>query len=184
MRYLILLLSGILSLQLSVLTFADTPAKPAAAPVFTLTTDAFLDTGALPVLYTCDGKDVSPHLSWTTPPAKTQSFAIIVDDKDAPNGVFYHWVVFNLSGDTKDLPEGTSQFPPGTIIGLNSWKKAQYNGPCPPKGSVHTYWLTLYALDTKLSLGSTTDGKMLEEAMKNHTLGTAKLSMVYSRWLR
>lgn len=178
MRYFILLLGLLVTTPL----FAQEPSTPPAT--FTLTTNAFLDTGALPVLYTCDGKDISPQLTWSNPPAKTQSFAMIIDDKDAPNGIFYHWVLFNLPSDTKELAEGITQFPSGTVIGQNSWNKDQYNGPCPPKGSIHTYWITLYALDTKLDLPTTTDGKSLEEAVKNHTLSTAKLSMVYMRWLQ
>lgn len=157
--------------------------SPVYADDFALSTNAFLDTGALPVLYTCDGKDISPQLSWANIPNKTQSFAIVVSDPDAPNGTFYHWLVYNIPVNTTELAEGVQQFPQGTMVGKNSFGKTQYNGPCPPKGTAHTYLYTLYALDKKLKLPAGVDGKILMENMQDHILQKVKLTSVYSRWL-
>jgi Raf kinase inhibitor-like YbhB/YbcL family protein len=156
----------------------------ANADDFSLATNAFLDTGALPVLYTCDGKDVSPQLSWSNPPDKTQSFVLIAEDRDAPNGTFYHWVVYNLPASAKELAEGTVKFPGNTLLGVNSWDKNQYNGPCPPKGSAHTYYFTLYALDATVKLPAGADGKTVLASIKDHIIKKAELSTVYSRWLK
>lgn len=155
-----------------------------AATTFALTTTAFLDQGALPVLYTCDGKDVSPQLSWTNPPAKAQTFVVLLADPDAPNGVFYHWVVYNLPKDTKEIAEGATSLPKGAAVGVNDFGKEQYNGPCPPKGTAHNYILTLYALDGPLKLSGKVDGRSVMQAMKGKEVGSTKLSAVYSRWLK
>lgn len=158
-------------------------ATSALAEDFTITTNAFLDTGALPVMYTCDGKDISPDLSWSNPPSNTKSFAIIASDPQAPKGVFYHWVLFNIPATTKGLDQGTTNLPKGTMVGKNSWGKLSYNGPCPPKGSVHTYYITLYALDAILNLPKDADAEMVLAKMQGHILKQIKLTMVYSRWL-
>lgn len=157
-------------------------AADAPAPTFTLATNAFLDAGILPVLYTCDGQDVSPELSWTNPPAKTQSFAVTMVDPDAPGGNFYHWVVYNIPSTAKELLQGPEKPPAGSVVSKNNWGKTAYNGPCPPKGSAHTYVITMYALDTKLKLPADATGPNVEAAMKGHVVGTTKLSTVYSRW--
>jgi Raf kinase inhibitor-like YbhB/YbcL family protein len=159
-------------------------AKTASADDFALTTNAFLDTGALPVLYTCDGKDVSPQLSWSNPPEKTQSFALIASDPEAPNGTFYHWVLFNIPSSGKELAEGVKDFPSGTLVGQNSWNKPQYDGPCPPKGTAHTYHFTLYALNAPIKLPAGADGKTVVAAMKDHVIKKVELTTVYSRWLK
>jgi Raf kinase inhibitor-like YbhB/YbcL family protein len=158
-------------------------AEDAPSTAFTLTTNAFLDTGPIPVMYTCDGKDVSPQLEWSNVPAKTQSFAILITDADTPNGNFYHWVVYNIPSSVATIAETSDKLPAGALAGKNSFGKLSYNGPCPPKGSVHTYTITLYALDAKLSLPAGADGKSLTSAMQKHTLGKASLTMVYSRWI-
>jgi Raf kinase inhibitor-like YbhB/YbcL family protein len=157
-------------------------AADAPSTNFAMTTNAFLDTGALPTLYTCDSKDVSPQLSWINPPPKTQSFALIVSDPDAPDGTWYHWVVYNLSSKTTELAENAEKLPAGAISGKNSWGKTQYNGPCPPKGSIHNYEFTLYALDTKLPPDA--DTKKVMDEIKKHTIKKAQLTTVYSRWLQ
>jgi Raf kinase inhibitor-like YbhB/YbcL family protein len=150
---------------------------PIYAADMTLSSQAFADGMAIPVLYTCDGKDISPDLHWSNLPAKTQSIAIILSDEDAPNGVFYHWVLFNIPTKTTELAEATT-----TLAGKNTWGKSQYNGPCPPKGALHHYTFTLYALDEKLSLPATTDAPTLLKTMQGHILGQATLKMGYSRW--
>ena len=172
--------STLLSLTLTTTVFA----ADAAPPILTLATNAFLDVGALPVLYTCDSKNVSPELSWTNPPAKSQTFAMIVSDPNAPSGVFYHWVLYNLPKTTKELTEGMNKFPAGTLVGKNSFDKTSYSGPCPPKGSSHKYIFTLYALDSKLNVPAGAETTKVLEAMKSHILKTSTLTAIYSRWLK
>ena len=175
MRLLSILMS--LGLSLSTLGFADN----ASTETFTLHTNAFVNQSTIPILYTCDGKDISPPLEWTHVPDKTQALALILSDPDAPGGTFYHWVVYNIPQTATSLPQGTQTLPAGSVAGKNSWNKAQYNGPCPPKGSTHTYWFSLYALSSNLALPAGADAKEVLNAMQNHIVGKAELSAVYSR---
>jgi len=172
-----------LGLILSAFVYADAPpASDTPPPVFTLTTNAFLDAGALPVLYTCDDKDVSPELSWTNPPAKTQAFALIIEDPVGKLDKKYQWVVYDLPANTAELTEGLTNLPAGAMTGKNSYGKTNYMGPCPPKGSVNTYSLTLYALNQKLALPANTDAESVQKAIQAHTVQKAAITMVYSRW--
>lgn len=157
--------------------------EEAAAPKMAMTTTAFLDEGIIPVLYTCDGKNISPQLDWTETPAKTETFALVLSDPNATNGTFYHWVLYNIPKKTSSLPEGMKTPPAGTLVGTNSWKKSQYNGPCPPKGASHRYVFKLYALDTKLTLPANADAQAVLKTMQQHVIGETKLTGVYSRWL-
>jgi len=169
------ILISLLSVILSIPAYA-------ADTSFAVTTNSFLDQGTLPTLYTCDGKDVSPELDWSNTPAKTQAFAIIMNDPDAPNGNWYHWVVYNLPKDSKQILEG-APVPAGASMGKNSWDKLQYNGPCPPMGGpAHHYVFTVYALDSKLTLPAGADGKAVEDALKSHVVQKAVITGVYSRW--
>lgn len=191
-------ISRFIGIALTVLSFSafaeeSTPAAASAAPAteaakpkaepFAMSTNAFLDQGALPVLYTCDGKDVSPQLTWSNAPAKAKSFALVVSDKDAPDGVFYHWVVFNVPANIDNFPEGMKNAPAGAAFGTNSFKKQQYSGPCPPKGNAHTYFFKLYALDNKLQLPKNADAPQVLKAIEKHVVGETELSVVYSRWI-
>ncbi|EKD71013.1 MAG: hypothetical protein ACD_46C00298G0003 [uncultured bacterium] len=180
MRRLLLLLVVEILCVFSCVSFAEeaAPANPLA-----LSTTGFLDQGTMPVVYTCDGKDMSPQFSWTGAPPKTQSLAFIVSDPTAPSGTFYHWVLYNIPTSVIEFPEGMDKVPAGVQVGKNSWNKARYNGPCPPKGSAHTYTFTLYALDTKLSVPAGADGKTVTNALAKHIIGKIEITAVYSRWL-
>jgi hypothetical protein len=121
---------------------------------FILTSTAFSQTGAIPTAYTCEGSDVSPPLAWTGAPAGTQSFALVVDDPDAPDPLapkmtWVHWVLYNLPAATVQLGEAVKALPAGTREGKNDWKKTGYGGPCPPIGR-HRYFFKLFALDAVL----------------------------------
>lgn len=180
-------LLGILLATYSFSSFAeDAPAEtttPTAKDPFAMTTNAFLDQGALPVLYTCDGKDISPQLTWSNVPDKAKTYALILSDKDAPDGTFYHWVVFNVPKNVDNFPEAMKNAPSGGVIGTNSFKKQQYSGPCPPKGNAHTYSFKLYALDDKLTVPKDADADAVIKAMDKHIVGETELSVVYSRWI-
>lgn len=110
---------------------------------FQITTSAFREGASIPKKFTCEGPDVSPPLSWTDPPPKTKSFALIADDPDAPGGMWVHWLLYDLPSDTRKLSEGmpkNPRLPNGALQGRNDFGKNGYNGPCPPRGSAHRYF--------------------------------------------
>lgn len=147
----------------------------------TLTSEAFTDGNVIPRRYSCDGEDVSPPLAWTDPPEGTQCFALIMDDPDAPGGLWVHWVLFNVPPQVAAIGEGGSrQVPEGAIHGTNSWGRASYGGPCPP-GGTHRYYFKLYALDEALSHGPEVTAPDLERAMSGHVLAEATLMGRFSR---
>jgi Raf kinase inhibitor-like YbhB/YbcL family protein len=143
-----------------------------------LTSTAFTEGHEIPKKYTSDGADISPPLAWSGVPEEARSLALVVDDPDAPNGTWVHWLVHDLPPSTNELPEGTST-PPGGRIGVNSWKRTEWNGPAPPKG-LHHYVFKLYALDRKLGLARPTKDE-LEAAMAGHVLDEAKLTGTYQK---
>jgi Raf kinase inhibitor-like YbhB/YbcL family protein len=175
------MLSGILVLFSAANSHAATGAGPAQNSQMTLSTNAYAEKMAIPVLYTCDGKDVSPQLTWSGVPAGTETLAIIMKDPDAPSGTFYHWIAFNLQNTLTNLPQGAA-LPAGAREGKNDFGNTQYNGPCPPKGKAHRYIITLYALNTTLDLPQGADAQTVLSAMKNHIIGQVDLAGVYSRW--
>jgi hypothetical protein len=152
----------------------------------TLTSTAFTEGASIPSAYTCEGKDVSPPLSWSGVPAGTQSLVLIVDDPDAPDPAapqrtWVHWVLYNLPPDATGLPEAVSadRLPPGTEVGFNDWERADFGGPCPPIGR-HRYFHKLYALDTRLTgLASPPNKQAVVAAMEGHVLAQATLMGTY-----
>lgn len=149
-----------------------------------LSSTAFKDGETIPVIYTCDGKNISPPLSWTEPPQGSKSIVLIVDDPDAPAGTWVHWVVFNLPPSMSSLSEGASSLgsqEPFGMAGMNSYQKRGYGGPCPPKGKPHRYFFKLYALDTMLDLKSGASKADVEKAMQGHILAQGQLMGTYGR---
>ena len=150
-----------------------------------ITSSAFDNQGAIPVLYTCEGRDVSPPIAWSDVPPGTKSLVLIVDDPDAPDPAapkmtWVHWLLYNLPPTTNGLPESVKTLPDGTREGVNDWERTGYGGPCPPIGR-HRYFHKLYALDTMLpDLKQPTKSK-LEEAMKGHILSEAQLVGTYQK---
>ncbi len=149
-----------------------------------ISSTAFSAGETIPKKFTCDGPDAAPKLAWNEPPAKTQSFALIMDDPDAPAGTWVHWVLFDLPADARELVEGVpkqEQLANGTRQGRNDFGKIGYGGPCPPPGSPHRYFFKLYALDAKLNLKAGTTKAEVERDMKGHILGQAELMGRYGR---
>jgi hypothetical protein len=149
---------------------------------FQVFSSAFADRGWIPDLFTCQGADVSPPLEWTGEPAETGSLALILDDPDAPAGVWVHWLLYDIAPRVHNLAQGQK---PGSlgVSGKNSWGKPGYGGPCPPKGhGPHRYFFRLYALDVPtlgLAPGATCD--QLQHAMKGHVLSEAQSMGRYER---
>lgn len=148
-----------------------------------LTSTAFEDGAEIPAKYTCEGANVSPPLAWTGAPAQTRSFALIVDDPDAPDPDaprqrWVHWVLADLPADCRGLPEHVRKLAHGHV-GLNDWNQAAWGGPCPPIGR-HRYFFRLYALDRGLELEHPTRAA-LERAMAGHVLAEATLMGTYRK---
>jgi Raf kinase inhibitor-like YbhB/YbcL family protein len=154
-----------------------TAVENATLTQFSLTSDAFEDGQAIPVQFTCDGHDEAPRLNWGDPPDGTKSFAIIIDDPDAPSGTFRHWGAYNIPASARSL-DGVSF---DEVV--NDFGKPGYGGPCPPPGhGVHHYRFKLFALGTE-SLSLPADAKVadLEREAGEHILGRAELTGTFER---
>lgn len=145
---------------------------------FKLISSAFEEGKPVPAKYTCDGADIPPPLSWSGFTEKTKSFAIIMDDPDAPMGTWVHWVIYNIPGTVTGLDEKRSVTEIKATEGLNSWNKKGYNGPCPP-GGTHRYNFKLYALDISLTPKEGMPKAELLEAMRGHILGETTLTGLF-----
>jgi Raf kinase inhibitor-like YbhB/YbcL family protein len=143
---------------------------------FALGSSAFHDGGTIPARFTCEGDDLAPPLAWSGAPEGTRSFALIMDDPDAPGRVFTHWLLYDVPADATAL-----QAPPGRTF-PNDFGKAGYRGPCPPPGhGPHRYFFTLYAVDVPTLPVRGKGRPALERALGAHTLATARLMGRYER---
>jgi Raf kinase inhibitor-like YbhB/YbcL family protein len=152
------------------------------SPDFTLTSSAFEPGAAIPIQYSCEGDDLSPPLSWSSVPEGTSTFALIMEDPDAPGGTWVHWVLYNLPADTRSLKAAIidqTDLPLGTLIGVNDWGEGSYGGPCPPSGT-HRYFFYLFALDTAVDLNNATTD-VLRDAFSGHILAQTELVGTFSR---
>ncbi|HEY47433.1 MAG TPA: YbhB/YbcL family Raf kinase inhibitor-like protein [Anaerolineae bacterium] len=150
---------------------------------FMLSSTSFTEGDPIPQRYSCDGEDISPPMQWTDPPEDTVSFALIVDDPDAPVGTWVHWVLYNLPADTRSLTEAfpsDADLPDGSKNGENSWGRLGYGGPCPP-GGTHRYFFKLYALDLMLDIAAGATKDQLLQAMEGHILAESDLMGTYTR---
>ena len=149
---------------------------------FELRIGAFAQGALIPKRHTCDGEDLSPKLEWSGEPVATKSFALIVDDPDAPVGTWNHWLLWDLPASLRALPE---KFRPGDtgVSGANDFGRAGYGGPCPPRGhGAHRYFFKLHALDVgslKLAAGAKRDA--LDKALRGHVLAEAQYMGRYER---
>lgn len=149
-----------------------------------LTSTAFKEGGDIPKKHTCDGTDISPHLSWESIPANIKSIALICDDPDAPMGTWVHWVIFNIPPKDVEIAENVmkeKELKNGAKQGENDFGKIGYGGPCPPGGSKHRYFFKIYALDTFLELNAGITKEELVSAMESHILDEGKLMAKYGR---
>jgi len=147
---------------------------------FELFSPAFQPNSMIPSQYTCDGSDISPPLQWKNIPAGTKSFALIMDDPDAPVGLWVHWVLYNIPVEVTSLPENlpkteTIKVNQHTLTqGKNSWPKIGYGGPCPPDRE-HRYFFKLYALKEKTNFPVGLTAKQLEEKIQPLIIEKAEL---------
>jgi len=158
--------------------------EPGTMMAIQISSTAFDNAGDIPQAYTCDGKNLSPPLAWRGVPEEAQSLALIVDDPDAPGKAWVHWVLYDLSPGLSDLPEGLAigaELPGVGIQGQNDFNQLGYGGPCPPRGTPHHYYFTLYALDQMLNLPSGVTKADLENAMKGHLIAQGQLIGKYGR---
>lgn len=149
---------------------------------FQLFSHTFTDGGWIPDLNTCQGADVSPPLEWSGEPPETRSFALILDDPDAPGGTWDHWLLYDIAPKTHNLAQGYKVGGLG-VSGRNSWGKEGYGGPCPPKGhGPHRYFFRLYALNVDtVGLPSGARRNELEAVMKGHLLADTHYMGRYER---
>jgi len=142
-----------------------------------ITSHAFADGDKIPEKYTKYGENRIPPLHFEDVPEKAGSLALIVDDPDAPNGTFNHWVVFNMDPRTRDIKEDS--VPVMATQGRNDYGEVAYGGPRPPSGE-HRYFFKAYALDTVLPLAHGSQRPDLEREMKDHVIDTATLMGKYA----
>ncbi len=147
---------------------------------FILTVSGFGNGGLIPTKFTCEGANVSPELRWSDVPVGTRSFALIVDDPDAPAGTFTHWILFDIPAERSSLAEGESKI---GLAAKNDFSHGGYGGPCPPHGhGPHRYFFTLYALDVaSLKLKAGANRRQVEAALRGHILAQAQYVGRYER---
>ena len=143
-----------------------------------LTSPNFENHAAIPSEFTCQGKNISPELHIAEVPPEAKSLALIMDDPDAPNGTWTHWVVWNIPVETKIIPANVEAT--FAIQGNNSWDKTVYSGPCPPTGN-HRYFFKLFALTEKLNLPAGSSKADLEKAMEDKKIDETQLMGTYKK---
>jgi len=150
---------------------------------FALTSPAFSQGESIPQQYACNGEDISPALEWSSVPDGTASFVLLVEDPDAPSGLWTHWVAFDIPATRTSLPESVpngTTLPGGGRQGTNSSRDVGYSGPCPPSGT-HRYFFKLYALDTMLNLKGEPTRDVVLRAIEGHIKGECELMGRYSK---
>jgi Raf kinase inhibitor-like YbhB/YbcL family protein len=145
-----------------------------------ITSSAFQEGGNIPSKFTCDGGDRSPPLQIAEIPSSAKSLALIVDDPDAPSGLFTHWIVWNISPQTNGIAEGSA---PKGVQGTSDFAKSGYGGPCPPSGT-HRYYFKVFALDRELNLPSDSKRNQLDAAIKGHVVAQGELMGRYAKQKR
>ena len=148
-----------------------------AASSISITSPSFQTGGDIPPKFTCNGTNVSPELQISSVPNEAKSLLLIVDDPDAPRGLFTHWIVWNIDSKTTRVAENSA--PTAGVQGINDFGKRNYGGPCPPSGT-HRYFFKIFALDTKLELKPGARRAELDTAMRGHILAQGELMGRYS----
>src|SRR5215216_7856095 len=163
--------AAVASLFVAIAAFAAGEAK------MKVTSSAFEQGGNMPAKFTCDGSDTSPPLQITGIPPNAKTLVLIADDPDAPNGLFTHWLVWNIRPQTNSIAEGSA---PKGVQGANDFGKTGYRGPCPPRGT-HRYSFRIFALDRDLDLRTGVKRSQVDAAMKGHIIAQGELVGRYVR---
>ena len=159
------------------------PAQGQTRSPLRVSSASFSNGGAIPRQFTCDGADASPSLQWSATPYGTRSFALVMNDPDAPFD-FTHWIAYNIPPAVRGLAEGASTrgaMPKGSAEGINDFTNAGYGGPCPPAGKPHHYVFRIYALDVRLDLPPGATRKQLDSVIERHIVGEGQIAGVYRR---
>jgi Raf kinase inhibitor-like YbhB/YbcL family protein len=178
------LIACVFTVVMSLGCHLEEPPPKEGEMALSVSSSVFGEGDMIPDRYTCQGEDISPPLAWSGLPAGTQSLALIMDDPDAPVGVFNHWVIFNIPADSPGLSQAVpaqAQLPDGARQGRNDFGRIGYGGPCPPSGSPHRYQFTLYALDSLLELEMGADKGQVLDAVEGHVLAQGRLTGRYQR---
>ncbi len=144
---------------------------------------AFENGKMIPANYSCDEADISPPLIFSNIPKDAKSLALVMDDPDAPGGVFVHWVIYDIPPTVTKLPQGLPKvpiLPNGIKQGRNDFGDIGYGGPCPPKGA-HRYFFTLYALSADLNLSAGLTKSQLLDRIRNYIIEESTLMGFYKR---
>jgi len=166
------IIAGALAVALAaIVSFAAGGAK------MKIISSAFQQGGNIPSKFSCDGANANPPLQISDVPPEAKSLVLIVDDPDAPSGLFTHWAVWNISPQSSTIPEGST---PKGVQGTNDFGKSGYGGPCPPSGA-HRYYFKIFALDRELDLPSGAKRSQLDAAMKGHVVAQGELMGRYAR---
>jgi Raf kinase inhibitor-like YbhB/YbcL family protein len=151
--------------------------------MLTLSVDSLSPGAVLPDVYTCKGSMASPQVAWSGIPAGTKSLVLILEDPDAPSGLYTHWLVYNIPPTTGGLEQGQTNakvLPNGAPQGESSNGFRGYYPPCPPVGATHRYMFRLYALDLYLTL-PTADREKIDEALAGHTIAKTEFITTFTR---
>lgn len=145
-----------------------------------VTSSVFQEGANIPSKFSCDGANSSPPLQISDVPSEAKSLVLIVDDPDAPSGLFTHWIVWNISPQTSTIAEGSV---PKGVQGISDFGKSGYGGPCPPSGT-HRYYFKIFALDRELDLPFGARRGQLDAAIKGHVIAQGELMGRYSKQKR
>jgi Raf kinase inhibitor-like YbhB/YbcL family protein len=166
------IIAGALAVALAaIVSFAAGGAK------MKITSSAFQQGGNIPSKFSCDGANTSPPLQISDVPSGAKSLVLVVDDPDAPSGLFTHWAIWNISPQTSTIAEGST---PKGVQGTNDFGRSGYGGPCPPSGT-HRYYFKIFALDRELDLSSSAKRSQLDAAMKGRVIAQGELMGRYAR---
>jgi Raf kinase inhibitor-like YbhB/YbcL family protein len=178
-RWVLVLTAGLAGLAACSSGGGEPRREPALSEVISVSSPAFGNGAAIPARFTCAGEDVSPPLRWTGVPQGAAEVALVVDDPDAPRGIYVHWVVVGIDPATGRLAEGT--VPAGAAQLPNSAGKAAWTGPCPPGGPAHHYRFTVYALRQQPEVAGDADPETSIEAIEAAATARGRLVGTFGR---
>jgi Raf kinase inhibitor-like YbhB/YbcL family protein len=148
---------------------------------FTLTSPSLKPDTQIPILYTCDGKNISPKLTWSNPPANTVSYALVLSSPDSVVGVYYNWIIYNIPPTQTSLDEAANKDLPDDIMNAsNTAGDDLYRGPCPPDTGLHHYVFELFALNSTLDLSNTDNVEETLRTIDKHTIKSTKLTVLFN----